>query len=674
MESSHTIATAPGTTLQVLTSVPSTRSSKPTLVFVHFWGGSRRTFGALAARLRTDFPLILPALRGWGGSTGPDDADAYKVTDNANDLAALVACLQADEALVAAGLFQHGLILVGHSMGAKIAQVLAARGDLGALLKGLVLIGPAPVGKLELPAEMREQQMTAYSSRESAELALKYVMLGSDVGADEVRLLVDDCVGGNEHAKMAWPKYGTREDYEVLLAAASLKIPVAVVVGSLDKIETAERVDEKVVRVLEKAGAFVKVAVIQDAGHLMPVEASGKLEEIIQSSSSRSARQDKAKTAKIKVEKEGAAAASLLHIQNLQGDAPPCEVPSSFAVDHEEQILFFNTYDDPSADEGGKMDKIQKSEIFSCDLKTKTWKNLTEAIRHLPHPIGAPERFQQLPARYGGAMAYYKVKASGQRLLLLFGGQLDGLNEQASGDTSNELLAIDVDHLKWWVVEVAGGPVAARAAARLVIVDDQLFIFGGETQQQSNESYSVASFANHRWTWDVRDEPYPADVPALGSSCDAVTIQDGDTQKILLTVGCIDGEETAVDLAPTSFVLFDIGLRTFTPQVADSGNFPRIVTWYGISNLPGSLKSDPSATSAIICTFYEDSTPKPELYIYSLSPQGGCKCLGLRKRIAATAGTYEFFAAVGSKMYLFGWTKTNTWDIMVEIPQRWISA
>ncbi|KAJ7145807.1 putative alpha/beta fold family hydrolase [Mycena epipterygia] len=284
-QSSHTITTAPDTRLQVLTSIPVTGSTKPTLLFVHFWGGSTRTFGALAALLSPDFPLILPALRGWGASTGPEDPAAYKVTDNADDLTALVAHLRGDPALAAAGFFQHGLVLVGHSMGAKIAQVLAARGDLGALLTGLVLIGPAPMGRLELPAEMREQQIAAYRSRESAEVALTQVVLGSDVGAEELRRLVDDCLGGSEQARMAWPTYGTQEDYEDLATGRSdvdgLKIPVAVVVGGLDIIETADRVDEKIVQILKKAGASVTMTVLDGVGHLMPIEAPKPLEVII---------------------------------------------------------------------------------------------------------------------------------------------------------------------------------------------------------------------------------------------------------------------------------------------------------------------------------------------------------------------------------------------------------
>lgn len=282
---SHTIPTTPDTTLHVLTSSPPTPTSTPTLLFVHFWGGSPRTFSALAARLSSDFPLILPALRGWGASasTGPADPALYKIADSADDLAAVIAHLRREDA----ALFQHGLVLLGHSMGAKIAQLLAARGDLGSLLKGLVLVGPAPLGRLELPAEMRSQQITAYASRESAEGALRHVLLGSDVGADEVRLLVDDCVSGGAHAKTAWPQYGMQEDYEGLLTApaqdSKLTIPVAVVVGALDKVETPEKVEERVVRVLKTAGAAVTLTVLDGVGHLVPVEAPGRLEEVVRS-------------------------------------------------------------------------------------------------------------------------------------------------------------------------------------------------------------------------------------------------------------------------------------------------------------------------------------------------------------------------------------------------------
>ncbi|KAJ7130343.1 hypothetical protein C8R44DRAFT_872154 [Mycena epipterygia] len=382
---------------------------------------------------------------------------------------------------------------------------------------------------------------------------------------------------------------------------------------------------------------------------------------------SRATRDRRAKDAQVKTERGQSAVPDLpkLVVKKLKGDAPPSEVPSSHAIDDEEHVLFFNTYNE---------DAEYGSEIYACNLKRMTWKNITKSIKHLPFPLGSPECAEQLPSRFGGAMAFYRSRASAQRILFIFGGQIDGLSQDNFGQISNELIAVDIDNSKWWVVDVAGGPVTARVQSQLVVVDDQLFIFGGKTcvdgQFQSTESYCIASLQNHQWTWEVRDTPYPSHVPALGFCCDSSIVQDGERQKILLIAGCTDSEEE-VKLLPPSFILFDIGLRTFTPQVGDSGTFPGTVSWYHPYNLPGSLKSDSSSTSVVICTFQNDMPQQPELYVYSVGPQAGCNALGMRKRIAAAKRNFELFAVVGSGMYLLGWTE-DKWDLVAEIPRGWI--
>ncbi|KAJ7507122.1 hypothetical protein B0H11DRAFT_1970350 [Mycena galericulata] len=391
-------------------------------------------------------------------------------------------------------------------------------------------------------------------------------------------------------------------------------------------------------------------------------------------SPSRATREGRVNAARVKTEREESRVptASELNLETLKGDAPPYEVPSSISIDDLEETIFFNTYDE-NAKYG--------SDIYKCDLKRKIWKNITKDIHYLPPPIGSPERKRQLPSRFGGAMAFYKSKL-GQRILLLFGGQINGTNKDDLGEVSNELIAVDVDKLRWWVVDVAGGVVAARCESQLVVVDNQFFIFGGKTyidgQFHRMESYCIATLKNNQWTWDVRDAPYPAHVPPLGS-CDATTILDGESPKILLTVGCFRAianykDNMTVDLLPRSFVLFDIGLRTFTPQVQDAGTFPGRVGWYDMYNLPRSLKADAASTSAVICTFHAEALQQvPEMWIYSLSSQAGCRPLGLRKHIAAKKRTFELFAVVGEDMYLFGWKK-NKWDILVKIPRSVIEV
>ncbi|KAJ7449634.1 hypothetical protein FB451DRAFT_1566953 [Mycena latifolia] len=373
----------------------------------------------------------------------------------------------------------------------------------------------------------------------------------------------------------------------------------------------------------------------------------------------RATRQSRAKSAQVKAEREESAvpavALNKLDVKKLGGDAPLMEVPSSHAIDHDAHLLFFNTYNEVA--EYG-------SEIYSCNLKTTKWTKITEGLKYLPHSLGSPERERELPSRFGGAMAFYKSQSTGQRLLLLFGGQVNGTEKKDLGAVSNELIAVDIDARKWWVVDVAGGAVAARVEAQLAVVDDQLFVFGGKTYEgkryKAAESYCIASLRNQQWSWDVRDEPYPQHVPALGFCCDSTVMHDGDTPKILLTVGYTDVtlDCAEIELLPHSFVVFDVALRTFTPQAGGGGT----------------LKPNAAAASAVICTFHANSTKaarKPELYVYSPAPQGECRALGLRKRIAEAKRNFELFAVVGERLYLLGGTHRK-WNILAEVPKQWV--
>ncbi|KAJ7075405.1 hypothetical protein B0H15DRAFT_655586 [Mycena belliarum] len=144
-------------------------------------------------------------------------------------------------------------------------------------------------------------------------------------------------------------------------------------------------------------------------------------------------------------------------------------------------------------------------------------------------------------------MAFYKSPASGQRLLLPFGGQKRGTDKDKLGKAKNSILAVDMDARTWWKVDLAGGAVVARVEARLVVVGEQVFLFGGKTYDKDSgrhaaeESYCVASLRGQQWAWEVRDAPYPEHVPALGHCCDAVVMRGEETPTILLTAGITGG-------------------------------------------------------------------------------------------------------------------------------------
>lgn len=90
----------------------------PALIFLHYWGGSRRTWIPVLQRLDPGQGFVAYDQRGWGDSTGvPGPYDLEQLADDAQR--------------VVDALGYSRYVLVGHSMGGKVAQMLAARKPAG---------------------------------------------------------------------------------------------------------------------------------------------------------------------------------------------------------------------------------------------------------------------------------------------------------------------------------------------------------------------------------------------------------------------------------------------------------------------------------------------------------------------------------------------------------------
>lgn len=118
-------------------------SGGPTLVLLHGYTDSWRSFEPILGLLGRRFRLLIPDQRGHGAS---DEAEHYALADFTADAIAFI------EALAGGPVY-----LAGHSLGSIVAQrVAASRPD---LIRALVLIGAAPdaaghAGLLELRAEL----------------------------------------------------------------------------------------------------------------------------------------------------------------------------------------------------------------------------------------------------------------------------------------------------------------------------------------------------------------------------------------------------------------------------------------------------------------------------------------------------------------------------------------
>ena len=277
-------------TLHVLLSTPPKPPKHPTLLLLHFWGGSNQTFQPAISLLKDNYNIIVPSLRGWGQSSRPSDTQAYRAADYAKDIVSLLRTLQTEQPDILTG----GIVLAGHSMGGKIAQILLTDAEVVApLVKGMVLIAPAPAGSFALPEAMQEQQIHAYDSAESATFAVENVLLGrADNVTEAVRAgIVSDAISGSREARAAWPEFGMAEDFEDAVmksvsaysSTGGARLQVLVIVGELDRVETPANVESRVAMRLRDAGAEVETALLSGVGHLIPLEAPERMASAIAS-------------------------------------------------------------------------------------------------------------------------------------------------------------------------------------------------------------------------------------------------------------------------------------------------------------------------------------------------------------------------------------------------------
>ena len=127
---------------------------------MHYWGGSARTWRRVIEPLSGAYRCIAYDHRGWGESDAP--ADRYRLTDLADDAAALTEVLELNQ-----------YVLIGHSMGGKVAQLLASRRPTG--LQAMVLVAPASPLPQNIPEQARQAQLHAYDNRETVIGAIEFL-------------------------------------------------------------------------------------------------------------------------------------------------------------------------------------------------------------------------------------------------------------------------------------------------------------------------------------------------------------------------------------------------------------------------------------------------------------------------------------------------------------------
>lgn len=231
-------------------------SGELALVFLHYYGGSARTWDAVADELADKYRIVATDHRGWGDSEAP--ADGYRIADLAADAEGVIDTL---------GLRRY--VLIGHSMGGKVAQLLASRRPDG--LRGLVLVAPSPPSPTRLSDAQRATLTGAYQTRESVSFVIDHVLTARPLSAVQREQVIEDSLRGAPQAKAAWPDIAMRED--ITAATASIDVPTIVISGELDKVDSIETLEAELLPRIPHAALHV----LPETGHLSPLEAPGEV-------------------------------------------------------------------------------------------------------------------------------------------------------------------------------------------------------------------------------------------------------------------------------------------------------------------------------------------------------------------------------------------------------------
>ena len=224
---------------------------EPVLVFLHYWGGSSRTWIEVIKRLETNFRCLAYDHRGWGDSDKP--TSGYRMADLADDAEALIETFQLQR-----------YVLVGHSMGGKVAQLVASRRPAG--LAGLLLVAPSPPVPMAVPLEQRMQMIEAYDARQSVEFLIEHVLTAIQVSEEHREMIIQDTLRGAPQAKRAWPEAGMIEDISQFVG--NINVPTLVLAGEKDQVERVEILKRELVPRIPGA----QMRVISRTGHLSPLE------------------------------------------------------------------------------------------------------------------------------------------------------------------------------------------------------------------------------------------------------------------------------------------------------------------------------------------------------------------------------------------------------------------
>ena len=233
-------------------------AGSPALVFLHYFAGSLRSWVHVAGDLSHTYRCLRIDLPGFGRSPPPPSFSVNAISGTIG------------QHIVGRRLGTY--VLVGHSMGGKLALACAADPPPG--LAGVVLVAPSPPTPEPMDEKERSRLLATHGDQASAEQTLRTITR-RPISAEDADICIADNLTTSAEAWHWWLAQGSRET--IAAQAEQVACPILVMGGSEDPVIAPAVIQTEVMPQLADASR-VEIA---GAGHLLPFEAAKEVADNI---------------------------------------------------------------------------------------------------------------------------------------------------------------------------------------------------------------------------------------------------------------------------------------------------------------------------------------------------------------------------------------------------------
>ena len=225
-------------------------SGDKTFVFLHYFGGAATSWRWVAEQL-SDYRCVAINLPGFGGRSALEQSSLQRYAD------------VVEQELSRLGIEDY--ILVGHSMGAKIALQVAATCD--RTPAQVVLVAPSPPTQEPMPTEEKERLLNNHPSQDNAKTTVASATQQS-LNREQQELAVKTHIIADRSAWRWWLLDGM--EHSIADQVAHISVPVTVIASEDDPVIPFDTIQNEVLDVIPHA----ELVATQGIGHLVPLEAA----------------------------------------------------------------------------------------------------------------------------------------------------------------------------------------------------------------------------------------------------------------------------------------------------------------------------------------------------------------------------------------------------------------